>query len=819
MEELEIKNKFTILVGIFLILLLITGTGSAAEIIVQSGSSIQNAIKNSSSGDTIIIKPGTYTENLNITKGNLTIRSQSGNPDDTIIKSKSSRDTLLVQASNVTISGLKVTGSASNYTGINLYKCSKCVINNNKVTNNGYGIRLTSSSKCTVSTNTVTDNLAYGIYLGSSSLNTISGNTAKNDIRGIHCGSSDDNKFSDNTVTSNSVFGMYVCGLSDRNLIYNNYFNNTNMTIKSGIGNSYNTTKTAGENIVGGAYIGGNFWGKPDGSGFSNKAVDNNGDGISDSPYTKITSSIYSDYLPLVTPKNLSAPYAGFSSNVTSGTAPLNVQFNDTSTGLPTVWNWNFGDGNSSTVQNPTHTYSTAGNYTVALTATNAAGSNTTTKSNYIKVTGTAVQKPVAAFSASPTSGSAPLNVTFTDSSTGTPTSWNWSFGDGKYSTTKSPVHTYSAAGNYTVALTATNTAGSNTTTKSNYIKVTGTALAKPVLNYWGSPRNGTVPHTVSFKDNSSNSPTAWNWTFGDGTYSTERNPVHTYTKAGTYTIYITVTNAAGSTSGGKGSYITVTGNSSTKPVAAFSASPTSGSTPLNVTFTDGSSGTPTSWSWSFGDGSSSTEKNPKHTYSTAGNYTVALTATNAAGSNTTTKSNYIKVTGTAVQKPVAAFSASPTSGSAPLNVTFTDSSTGTPTSWNWSFGDGKYSTTKSPVHTYSAAGNYTVALTATNTAGSNTTTKSNYIKVTGTALAKPVLNYWGSPRNGTVPHTVSFKDNSSNSPTAWNWTFGDGTYSTERNPVHTYTKAGTYTIYITVTNAAGSTSGGKGNYITVKSA
>jgi parallel beta-helix repeat protein len=815
---IEIKNKLVILLGIFLILALISGIGSAAEIIVQPGNSIQTAVNNASSGDTITLKAGTYTENLNITKGNLTIRSQSGNPDDTIIKAKrTTKDVLIVQASNVTIRGIKATGSGSSYSGIYLYKCSSCVIENSKAMNNGYGIRLGSSSKCTISKNTAMNNGVYGIYLGSSSKNTVSGNTANNDSRGIHVGSSDDNKLLGNTVTLNSAYGMYVCGLSDRNRIYNNYFNNTNMTIKNGVGNAYNTTKTSGKNIIGGSYMGGNFWGKPDGTGFSNKAVDKDGDGISDSAYTNITGSIYSDYLPLVTSSNPTAPKANFSSNVTSGNVPFNVLFTDTSTGSPTAWNWNFGDGGSATTQNPTHTYSTAGNYTVTLTVSNSAGNNTTTKSNYITaVTGTSSTKPVASFSSNVTSGNVPFNVLFTDTSTGSPTAWNWNFGDGGSSTQKNPTHNYSTAGNYTVTLTVSNTAGNNTTTKSNYITAVSTTGTKPVLNYWGSPRSGAAPLTVTFKDNSSGSPTAWNWSFGDGAYSTEKNPKHTYTAAGSYTISLTASNAAGSSTSTKSKYITVTGNTSVTPVSAFSASPTSGNSPLNVTFTDSSTGSPTSWSWSFGDGTSSTSQNPVHTYSAAGNYTVALTASNAAGSNTTTKSNYITVTGTSSQTPVAAFSASPTSGSAPMNVTFTESSTGTPTSWSWNFGDGNSSTEKSPVHTYSTTGNYTVTLTATNAAGSNTATKSNYITVTGTTVAKPVINCWGSPRTGTAPLTVYFKDSSSGSPTSWNWSFGDGTTSTLQNPKHVYSAAGSYTIKLTVTNVAGSTSVTKYKYIVV---
>ncbi|WP_141241777.1 PKD domain-containing protein, partial [Methanosarcina spelaei] len=107
-----------------------------------------------------------------------------------------------------------------------------------------------------------------------------------------------------------------------------------------------------------------------------------------------------------------------------SGKAPLTVTFTDKSTGTPTKWQWNFGDGSKSFVQNPTHKYSKSGVYTVSLTVKNAKGSNTVTKTDYITV----ITKPIANFTSSVTSGKAPLTVTFTDKSTGTPTSWKWSF-------------------------------------------------------------------------------------------------------------------------------------------------------------------------------------------------------------------------------------------------------------------------------------------------------------------------------------------------------------------------------------------------------
>jgi serine protease len=163
-------------------------------------------------------------------------------------------------------------------------------------------------------------------------------------------------------------------------------------------------------------------------------------------------------------------------------------------------------------------------------------------------------------------------------------------------------------------------------------------------------------------------------------------------------------------------------------PVAAFSGTPTSGTYPLTVTFTDASTNTPTSWAWTFGDGGTSTVKNPSHIYTAAGTYTVVLTATNAYGSDSETKTGYITVTAPPTNPPVAAFSGTPTSGTIPLTVTFTDASTNSPTSWAWTFGDGGTSTLQNPSHIYTTAGTYTVVLTATNAYGSDSETKTGYI-------------------------------------------------------------------------------------------
>jgi PKD repeat protein len=158
------------------------------------------------------------------------------------------------------------------------------------------------------------------------------------------------------------------------------------------------------------------------------------------------------------------APVASFSSSVASGTAPLVVQFTDTSTNGPTTWAWDFGDGSTASSQSPSHTYTKAGTYTVTLTAGNAGGSARTSAAVTVKVKGAA---PVASFRSSVASGAAPLVVQFTDTSTNGPTTWAWDFGDGSTGSSQSPSHTYTKAGTYTVKLTVGNAAGSSSSVSS----------------------------------------------------------------------------------------------------------------------------------------------------------------------------------------------------------------------------------------------------------------------------------------------------------------------------------------------------------------
>ncbi len=165
-------------------------------------------------------------------------------------------------------------------------------------------------------------------------------------------------------------------------------------------------------------------------------------------------------------------PVANFTADITSGTAPLTVNFVDQSTNTATTWQWNFGDGGTSTQPNPAHTYNTGGSYTVTLTVSNVYGFDTKIETSFIIVNTSGGSTPVADFSADVTIGIAPLTVNFSDQSTNTPTTWQWEFGDGVTRTEQSPSHTYNTDGSYMVTLTVSNEYGNDTKIKINYIYV-----------------------------------------------------------------------------------------------------------------------------------------------------------------------------------------------------------------------------------------------------------------------------------------------------------------------------------------------------------
>jgi len=498
------------------------------------------------------------------------------------------------------------------------------------------------------------------------------------------------------------------------------------------------------------------------------------------------------------------APNAAFTGEPTTGNAPLSVAFTDHTSGYPTSWKWNFGDGQESVQQNPIHTYWAGGDYSVTLTASNDYGTSTETKQYYIHV----MPPLTAKFAADPKSGLAPLVVKFTDMSTGSPESWTWDFGDGSTSTgNPNPIHAFTTVGAFDVTLKVTRGMNEDSTTQT--IIVGGV----PSVDFVADSTTVPVDTAVHFTDKTINSPTAWDWDFGDGATSTEQNPTRIYPAKGVYTVTLTARNSNGMDTEKKVNYITV-GIPPTADFYSVVPSYQEGSRTQYVRFIDTSIGNPVSWAWDFGDGTTfDGQFPPLHLYNRDGSYTVSLTVKNTFGQDTMVKSNLIVVR----EGPRIDFKADRTRVSVGQFVHFTDLSTNSPTDWKWDFGDGVSGTGPNPDHVYRMPGVYSVTLIASDEYNTNSLTKRDYI----TVVNVPNADFVADKTRGVTPFSVYFSDKSTGNPTGWKWDFGDGTTSTVQNPSHVYTTFGTattnkYTVTLTAINVNGDDTETKVDYITV---
>lgn len=481
------------------------------------------------------------------------------------------------------------------------------------------------------------------------------------------------------------------------------------------------------------------------------------------------------------------APAVAFTGNPLTGCFPLPVNFTDQSSagsGSISAWQWDFGDGASSTIQNPSHVYTGAGNYNVTLRLTNSFGCiKVLSKSQYVKIS----SGVHADFSNNtPSVCNPPVVINFQNSSTGTGVlTYQWSFGDGGTSILPNPSHTYVAAGSYTVRLITTNSNGcSDTITKNNLI-VIGTIHAA-----FSSAFSVCVNTPLTITNTSTPAPVAAAWDFGDGTTSTLINPAKVYTTAGIYQVRLI------SDFGGcfDTAYKTITVLN--KPIADFSAANTSScKAPLTVNFTNASTGAAT-YKWDFGDGNSSSASNPVHTYTTSGTFSVTLIVTNANGcSDTLQKPGFIKIF-----PPKASINNLPISSCAPLSWTFSSSvnSVDPVTSYQWDFGDTTTSTIANPTHIF-AAGVYNIQLIVT-TAGGCSDTTTTYRGII--ASVKPTANLVATPRDVCAHLPVNFSDLSTGTISNWLWKFGDGATSSDQNPVHIYEDTGYFDVTLIVCNA-----------------
>ena len=482
-------------------------------------------------------------------------------------------------------------------------------------------------------------------------------------------------------------------------------------------------------------------------------------------------------------------PVANFTSNVTSGCAPLAVTFTDQSTGNPTEWNWEFSNGTLSTARNPTVSFSAPGSYSVKLVVRNANGVDQIEKIDYITV----APSPVADFDGDITLGCVPVTVKFTDQSStpvGSIVKWEWEFGDGNTSTQQNPSHTYTNTGFYTVLLRVTSSSGcTRRIGRTRYIRVVDGVNSDFNFSVGSSCK---PPFVVNFQNQSSGPGNlSYSWNFGNGQSSTVRSPSVIYNAPGTYTVQLTAQSDLGCKGGliEKTVTITQTNTDFTSPSAICLEQP--------VTFQNTSSSAPVTAFWDFGDGTTSAQINPLKTFLTAGTYTVKLINNYSNCTDSASK------TVTVIDKPAVNFMANDSSScQAPFNVQFTDLTLGA-TSWLWDFGDGNTSTQQNPTHQYSTVGNFTVSLTASTSANcSDSVIKKDFIKIQETTVS---IN----TGKGCIPfsYTPQATIETIDSVASWLWDFGDGATSTLKNPPpHIYASAGNYTISLTITTVSGCT-------------
>lgn len=488
----------------------------------------------------------------------------------------------------------------------------------------------------------------------------------------------------------------------------------------------------------------------------------------------------------------LGKPIVDFTTPDTAGCPPLTVQFTNNTqpvTPGPATYAWAFGDGFTSTAQNPGHTYPTPGYYTVTLVATNSGGcTQSLTKTNYIHV----LTPPVADFTGNPTSYcDVPANVSFTSNIIGTnPFSYAWAFGNTLTSAAANPSTTYNTPGIYTVSLIVTDARGcKDTMVKPSYITV-----GDLVANFAPSPSSGCVNTPLTFNSNSTGA-TNYTWKFGDGSLpvtTTATTVTHVYTTAGTYNVKLIAMNGVCVDS------ITIPVVIHPQPNANFSFAPVHPCpVPSTINFTNTSTGA-SSYEWLFGDGGSSTSNSPSHTYGTNGWYSPQLIAISNYGCmDTVSYPDSLKI----YDLELAA-GAVPYQGCAPLTVHFSSSRfTSFPglganypygiSTYYWDFGNGNTSTLDTPTNVYTNPGSYTIVLTVTTVNGC-TATDTIHVLVG----PHPVASFTAAP-DTVCNHQMVYFTNTSTNATTYLWDFGDGGSTGATNPGHPYSPSGIYTVIL----------------------
>ena len=472
---------------------------------------------------------------------------------------------------------------------------------------------------------------------------------------------------------------------------------------------------------------------------------------------------------------------------------PREVAFNNTSIQATASTTWNFGDGTTSDALNPAHTFEALGTedvqYNVTLVAVNAAGCADTTV-QVIEVWG----QPEAALTVVEAEGCYPVDVTFENASAGHAAT-AWSYGNGEYSAIADSVHTKTFFNPtdelvvYTTEITVSNAHGC-TSTDAVDVEV------GPYLNaQFYAVAQGCAPVEANII-NQSEGAASFIWNFNDGSApSNEANPTHTFVNATgedvTYEVELIAMSAYGcadTTTVGVEVYVLPTAEFTVSPAIQTYPNTTVGITNLSTASSSAIQ------HWSFGDGAELASDQPIfHTYNSWGTYNVTLLVDNGFCADAHTE-----VITILSPNPVASFTGSG-SGCAPLAVDF-DNHSSHGAQYIWDFDDDVMTSEESPTHVFTRPGVYNVSLTVIGYEGQeDQVIQYGAVEVFPSASAAFV----NSPTEVIVPdQPVDFVNLSEMDATEFFWDFGDGQFSTEKDPVHFYTEPGIYTVSLTANNS-----------------
>ncbi len=493
-----------------------------------------------------------------------------------------------------------------------------------------------------------------------------------------------------------------------------------------------------------------------------------------------------------------------------NGCLPLTAYFNSTgSTGNPIAWFWDFNDplsgaDDTSTMQNPVHTYYNAGCYTITLTTINAQGCVSV---SHIESAVCCGFKPHANFSANPPLNCANKPFAFTDSSTNTYsyTSYVWDFHHAppyiNESTAENPIYTYYDVGTYDITLIVSNYGCADTITKDDFVKTVVPVASPRVIKKCGDPLSVTLDGTAS------EGAQKYKWIILGGTPDSATTPTVsvTYPGPGDYNVSLYVVNDSTGCDDLEPLVVHIAGTG-----AQFTGSPLHGCAPLQSCFSVNTGGI-TSYNWQITDEAGvldtiATSASPCFRFSNAGLYNVQLIVSDTLGCiDTIYKPEYISISQLAVN-----FSGEPLKGCAPLLVNFADSSYDANagiSKWSWHFGDNSSGASDSshlqnPTHIYHSAGIYSVNLIVTDSNGCKSNTlKPNYIQVD-----KPVVSFTDISVSSCHGVQTCFTTSPVNLALNYLWSFGDGDISAVANACHLYTTTGVFNISLIATDSIGCT-------------